>query len=115
MTRNVVFSQTDGGYLGSDFETFFSSVVTGAPGVFVGTLSTDAGIIADLVVEPGQDVTVAGDEALAEAPLWGSGSLTVQQRGQLWEDIAMSMEMVSSVEDLEKALSEPAAFLETLA
>eukprot|EP01045_Picozoa_sp_COSAG04_P011113 COSAG04_NODE_707_length_10916_cov_5.167052_2_plen_767_part_00 len=38
-----------------------------------------------------------------------------KERGQLWEDIAMSMEMVSSVEDLEKALSEPAAFLETLA
>ena len=39
----------------------------------------------------------------------------VKERGQVWEDIAMSVEMVSSVEDLQKALSEPAAFLETLA
>ena len=34
--------------------------------------------------------------------------------GQVWEDIAMPMEM-GSVEATWKALSEPAAFLETLA
>ena len=36
--------QTDGGYLGSDFEAFFSAVVSGAAGVYVGVLLHDAGI-----------------------------------------------------------------------
>ena len=34
--------QTDGGYLGSDFEAFFSAVVSGAAGVYVGVLLQDA-------------------------------------------------------------------------
>ena len=75
--------QTDGGYLGSDFETFFSAVVSGAAGIYVGMLVEDAGITTDLVVRPGQDVSVSGDRSLAEAPLWGGGGFTVQQRGSL--------------------------------
>ena len=75
--------QTDGGYLGADFEAFFSAVVSGAAGIYVGMLVEDAGISTDLVVRPGQDVSVSGDRSLAQPPLWGSGGFTVQQRGAL--------------------------------
>ncbi len=62
--------QTDGGYLGSDVEAFFSAVVSGAAGVYVGVLLQDAGIETDLVVRPGQRVSVSGDPSLLhrEAP-----------------------------------------------
>ena len=46
-------------------------------------LLQDAGISTDLVVRPGQDVSVSGDRSLAQPPLWGSGGFTVQQRGAL--------------------------------
>eukprot|EP01045_Picozoa_sp_COSAG04_P012454 COSAG04_NODE_839_length_9957_cov_18.873504_6_plen_418_part_00 len=62
-------SQSDGGYLGSDFQAFFSAVVSGAAGVYVGMLVEDAGIGTDLVVTPGQSVSVAGDPSLP-APAW---------------------------------------------
>ena len=75
--------QTDGGYLGADFEAFFSAVVSGAAGIYVGMLVEDAGISTDLVVRPGQDVSVSGDRSLAQPPRWGSGGFTVQQRGAL--------------------------------
>ena len=75
--------QTDGGYLGSDFEAFFSAVVSGAPGVYVGVLQQDAGIATDLVVRPGQRVSVSGDPSLPRPPRWGNGAFTVQQRGSL--------------------------------
>ena len=71
--------QTDGGYLGSDFEAFFSAVVSGAAGVYVGVLLQDAGIATDLVVRPGQRVSVSGDASLPRPPRWGGGSFTVQQ------------------------------------
>ena len=76
-------SQTDGGYLGSDFEAFFSAVVSGAAGVYVGTLLHDADIETDLVVRPGQRVIVNGDTSLPQPPRWGNGGFTVQQRGSL--------------------------------
>ena len=63
--------QTDGGYLGSDFEAFFSAVVSGAAGVYVGVLLQDAGIETDLVVRPGQRVSVSGDPSLPRPPRWG--------------------------------------------
>jgi hypothetical protein len=75
--------QTDGGYLGSDFEAFFSAVVSGAAGIYVGVLLRDAGIETDLVVQPGQSVSVSGDPSLPRPPRWGGGSFTVQQRGSL--------------------------------
>ena len=75
--------QTDGGYLGSDFEAFFSAVVSGAAGVYVGVLLQDAGIETDLVVRPGQRVSVSGDPSLPRPPRWGGGGFTVQQRGSL--------------------------------
>ena len=74
---------SDGGYLGSDFEAFFSAVVSGAAGVYVGVLLQDAGIETDLVVQPGQRVSVTGDPSLPRPPRWGGGSFTVQQRGSL--------------------------------
>lgn len=73
----------DGGYLGADFETFFSAVVLGAAGVFVGILTEDAGIATDLTITTGQRVSVSGDRALPTAPVWGSGGFTVQQLGSL--------------------------------
>ena len=75
--------QTDGGYLGSDFEAFFSAVVSGAAGVYVGVLLQDAGIETDLVVRPGQRVSVSGDPSLPRPPRWGGGGFEVQQRGSL--------------------------------
>jgi hypothetical protein len=78
-----VGAATDGGYLGSDFETFFSAVVSGAAGVYVGMLLADAGISTELTITPGQSVSVSGDSSLAQPPLWGSGGFTVQERGSL--------------------------------
>eukprot|EP01046_Picozoa_sp_COSAG06_P052883 COSAG06_NODE_8998_length_2016_cov_1.521127_1_plen_157_part_10 len=74
---------SDGGYLGSDFEAFFSAVVSGAAGVYVGVLLQDAGIETDLVVRPGQRVSVSGDASLPRPPRWGGGGFTVQQRASL--------------------------------
>eukprot|EP01045_Picozoa_sp_COSAG04_P007565 COSAG04_NODE_398_length_14962_cov_39.977461_8_plen_444_part_00 len=62
-----VGAATDGGYLGSDFQAFFSAVVSGAAGVYVGMLVEDAGISTDLVVTPGQSVAVTGQAAGALA------------------------------------------------
>jgi hypothetical protein len=75
--------QTDGGFLGFDFDTFFSAVVTGAAGVYVGMLVEDGGIRTALTITPGQTVIVNGDQSLPGAPLWGRGELTVQERGSL--------------------------------
>ena len=35
----------------------------------------------------------------------------VTKRGLVWEDIALQMEMMSSMEDLEQAMADPEAFL----
>ena len=75
--------QTDGGYLGLDIEAFVSAVVSGAPGVFAAMLLQDAGIATDLVVRPGQRVSVSGDASRPRPPRWGDGGLAVQQRGSL--------------------------------
>ena len=72
---------------------------SGAAGVYFGTLDQDAGISTLLTVTPGQSVSVTGDPSFApvadagppdyesyntrEAPLWGSGSFVVQERGSL--------------------------------
>jgi hypothetical protein len=76
--------QSDGGYLGSDLYTFFSSVVSGANGVYAVTLVEDPGVTTPLTITPGQDVTISGDYlTLPRAPQWGSGGFTVQDRGSL--------------------------------
>ena len=51
--------------------------------MYVGVLLRDAGIETDLVVRPGQRVSVSGDPSLPRPPRWGGGSFTVQQRGSL--------------------------------
>ena len=91
--------QTDGGYLGPDIRTFVSAVFSGAAGVYIFMLDRDAGISALLTVTPGQSVSVTGDPSFAPvpsgpnprypeynmraAPLWGTGSFPVQERGSL--------------------------------
>ena len=74
---------SEGGYLGSDFASFFSAVVSGAAGSYIVMLMGDAGIGTDLVIQPGQDVRISGDPSLAVAPSWGSGGFTVRQTGLL--------------------------------
>ena len=54
---------SDGGFLGRDFASFFSAVVSGAAGFYIVTLFEDAGIGTDLVVRSGQTVSVAGQAA----------------------------------------------------
>ncbi len=77
-------AQTDGGYLGSDFLAFFSAVVSGAAGVYVGRLTEDAGIRTELVIHPEQLVSVTGvSYPLGRTPLWGAGGFSVQERGSL--------------------------------
>ena len=83
-SHTLGLSQSDGGYLGSDFQAFFSAVVSGAAGVYIGMLVEDAGISTDLTIRPGQDVRISGDPGLAVAPRWGSGGFTVQERGSLF-------------------------------
>ena len=39
-----VGAATDGGYMGADAQSFFSAVVSGAAGVYIVTLTADAGI-----------------------------------------------------------------------
>ena len=39
----------------------------------------------------------------------------VARRGLVWEDIALQMEMMSSMDDLEQAMADPEAFLAQLA
>jgi hypothetical protein len=72
-----------GGYLGDDFASFFSSVISGAAGFYIVTLTEDAGISADLQIRPGQDVRISGASGLAAAPNWGNGGFTVHERGSL--------------------------------
>ena len=68
---------SEGGYLGSDSASFFSAVVSGAAGSYIVTLTADAGIGTDLVIEPGQGVHISGDSGLAVSPSWGRGGFTV--------------------------------------
>jgi hypothetical protein len=63
-----------GGYIGDDFQAFFSSVVSGAAGTYLTTLVEDAGISTDLSMQPGQNVQINGDPRLVEAPNWGSSA-----------------------------------------
>jgi hypothetical protein len=73
---------SEGGYLGSDFASFFSGVVSGAAGSY-NTLTGNAGIGTDLVIQPGQDVHISGDPSLAVAPSWGGGGFAVREHAKL--------------------------------
>ena len=63
---------SEGGYLGSDSASFFSAMVSGVAGSCIVMLTADAGIGADLVIQPGQDVRITGDPGLAAAPSWAA-------------------------------------------
>eukprot|EP01045_Picozoa_sp_COSAG04_P018253 COSAG04_NODE_1675_length_5968_cov_2.264270_5_plen_670_part_01 len=78
-----VGAASEGGYLGSDFASFFSAVVSGAAGTYIVTLTEDAEIGTDLTIRPGQDVRISGDPGLNETPGWGTGGFTVEERGSL--------------------------------
>ena len=58
-------------------------MVSGAAGSYIVTLTEDAGINTDLMIQPGQDVRISGDPGLADAPSWGSGGFTVGASGSL--------------------------------
>eukprot|EP01045_Picozoa_sp_COSAG04_P008600 COSAG04_NODE_480_length_13676_cov_4.040657_1_plen_998_part_00 len=72
-----------GGYIGSSFAAFFSSVISGAAGTYMTTLSESQDVQTDLTCQPGQLVMVSGDRALAAAPTWGSGGITVGESASL--------------------------------
>ena len=72
-----------GGYIGDDFGSFFSSVISGAAGTYMGTLTEDRDVHTGLTAQPGQVVLVSGDRALAAAPTWGSGGFHVGEAASL--------------------------------
>ena len=72
-----------GGYIGEDFEAFFSSVVSGASGTYLNTLEADAGIISNVAIRAGQAVHLSSDPSLAEALSWGGGGFNLEQMGAL--------------------------------
>eukprot|EP01051_Picozoa_sp_SAG22_P001635 SAG22_NODE_66_length_22936_cov_626.714279_20_plen_1767_part_00 len=72
-----------GGFLGQNVDAFVSAVISGAAGTYVLTLTEDADVGTDLVVQPGQNVNISGDAGLAEAPSWGMGGFTVENDGLL--------------------------------
>eukprot|EP01047_Picozoa_sp_COSAG01_P001817 COSAG01_NODE_44_length_32259_cov_19.234297_1_plen_654_part_00 len=73
----------DGGYLGNDFQAFFSAVMSGASGLYISTLRSNAGITTDLTIRSGQDVKIFGDSSLSVAPVWGTGGFTISERGSI--------------------------------
>eukprot|EP01051_Picozoa_sp_SAG22_P004372 SAG22_NODE_232_length_14402_cov_58.042159_2_plen_579_part_00 len=72
-----------GGFLGQNVAAFVSAVISGAAGTYVLTLTEDADVGTDLVVQPGQNVIISGDVGLAEALRWGTGGFTVGEMGSL--------------------------------
>jgi hypothetical protein len=73
----------DGGYLGDDFQAFFSAVVSGASGLYISTLAASLSISTDLTIRPGQSVQITGGASLPVAPTWGSGGFNIAERGLL--------------------------------
>jgi hypothetical protein len=74
---------SEGGYLGPDAQSFFSSVISGAAGAYIVTLHDDVEINTDMVIQPGQDVRISGDLGLTVPPSWGSGGFSVREEGVL--------------------------------
>jgi hypothetical protein len=69
--------------LGQNAVAFVSAIISGAARTYVLTMMEDANIGTDLTVQPGQNVIIAGDPGLSEAPNWGSGGFAVKQSGSL--------------------------------
>jgi len=63
---------SEGGYLGADAQSFFSVVVAGVAGSYIVTLTADAGISTDIMIEPEQVVRISGDPGLAVPPSWAA-------------------------------------------
>eukprot|EP01045_Picozoa_sp_COSAG04_P013863 COSAG04_NODE_1006_length_8814_cov_4.556053_4_plen_794_part_00 len=61
-----------GGFLGADFPSFYSAVVSGAAGCYQVALSEDVDVRGDLRIEPGQAVDIRGDRELQAPPTWGN-------------------------------------------
>ena len=76
-------AQTDGGYLGQDYATFFSAVVSGAHGIYATMLIEDADLHTLLVFTAGQRATITGDPSLNRPVAWGDGGFRVQQHATL--------------------------------
>lgn len=74
---------SEGGYLGADFASFFSAVVSGAAGAYFVTLTRDANMGTQLTIRPGQSASMTGDRMLAQPPLFRNSGITVQERGLL--------------------------------
>jgi hypothetical protein len=69
-----------GGYIGSDFDSFFSAVISGAAGTYMATLTENRDVHTHLTCQPGQVVVVSGDEGLVVAPAWAWR----QHRQMIW-------------------------------
>eukprot|EP01050_Picozoa_sp_SAG11_P007863 SAG11_NODE_668_length_7841_cov_10.134461_2_plen_312_part_00 len=67
-----------GGFLGRNVQAFVSAVISGAAGTYVLTLTEDADVGTDLVVQPGQSVIISGDAGDTMCQL-KSGSSAVYQ------------------------------------
>jgi hypothetical protein len=79
-----VGAATDGGYLGTDAQTFLSAVLSGAAGYYALTLEVNAEVSIDVVIGPGQDVRITnGGQSVPTWGAYGGGSFTVQQGGSL--------------------------------
>eukprot|EP01050_Picozoa_sp_SAG11_P002928 SAG11_NODE_156_length_14147_cov_10.367597_3_plen_1881_part_00 len=72
-----------GGFIGDDFGAFFSSVVSGAAGTYMVTVTEGQDVRTELTVRPGQAVVVGGDRSLQPPPAWGVGGFAVEQFGSL--------------------------------
>jgi hypothetical protein len=76
-------SSTATGYYGSDPNTFFAAVSTGAAGTYILDLGADADFRTHLVIGLGQSVVITGDPN-SPAPLaWGTRSFEVKEGGAL--------------------------------
>ena len=73
----------DGGFIGEDFAAFFSSVISGAAGTYVVTMTEGQDVRTDVTIEPGQVVVVGGDPDLPAPPTWGPGGFTVGETASL--------------------------------
>jgi hypothetical protein len=78
-----VGSSADGGYYGSDANTFFAAVSTGAAGTYVLDLGADADFRTALVIGLGQSVVITGDPTRPAPLAWGTGSFEVKEGGAL--------------------------------
>jgi hypothetical protein len=76
-----VGAATDGGYLGSDIETFIPAVISGAAGSYNVIQTEPAMMTTDLVIQPGQTVRISG--GLPSPVPWGRGDMVVNGRGSL--------------------------------